>query len=249
VVLSDVDVLIFGGAKEYHDAINALTSSYFELMGEAPLESMLHDKRGKHSQERLAKDPCDVDIYKEIGAGYIKYMNKNKFNNHHFSSEMTRNGVKLVTLNSPCELALNIFHSIYPERIFTLLLHYNILYTVKKFSSKEKAEFLQICHDQRITRAVLLIFSLVETIQEICYGASPKELTDLRETIGKRKHIRIDKVPYNYSTQILLDSFWGKRSEIAFAGSAIRQALAMLNPKYARYVFTISKDREGRDTY
>ena len=107
-------------------------------MGEAPLESMLHDKRGTHGKERLAKDPCDVDVYKEIGAGYIKYMNKNKFNDGHFSSELTSNGVKLNTLDTPSELAINIFHSVYPEKIFTLLLHYYILYIIKKMSTSDR---------------------------------------------------------------------------------------------------------------
>ena len=218
-------------------------------MGEAPLESMLHDKRGTHGKERLAKDPCDVDVYKEIGAGYIKYMNKNKFNDGHFSSELTSNGVKLNTLDTPSELAINIFHSVYPEKIFTLLLHYYILYIIKKMSISDRAEFLQICQDQRITKAVHLILNLTETIQEICYGHSPTELTDLRESIGKREFIQINKVPYNYSTRMLLNSFWSKRNDIVFTASAIRQIFAMLNPKYAKYVLTIFRDRQDRDTY
>ena len=249
VVLSDVDILIFGGTKEYKHAIKSMTSSYFELMGEAPLESMLHDKRGKHSEESLEKDPCDVDVYREIGAGYIKYMNKNKFSQSYFSSEITSNGVKLNTLKASCELALNMFHSIYPEKIFTLLLHYYTLFSIKMMDSADKAEFLGICKDQNIAKAVLLILNMIETIQETCFGESPRELTGLREDIGKREYIPIDKLPYNYPTRMLLEIFWGKRKDMVFTASVIRQGMAMLNPKYARYVMAIFKDRQNRETY
>ena len=52
---------------------------------EAPLEICLHDNTsGKHKgafDKFAIKDEFDVDVYKEIGAGHIIYMNKKKLIN------------------------------------------------------------------------------------------------------------------------------------------------------------------------
>ena len=93
------------------------------------------------------------------------------------------------------------------------------------------------------------MLNLIESIQELCFGAAPAQLSDLRNAFGKREFIGIDRVPYNYPTRMLLHSFWGKKSDFVFASSVMRQISAMLNPRYARYVIDIFKDRKARDTY
>ena len=154
---NDVDLLIVGRKKEYRGAIEALKANYFELVGkEEPLEICLHDTmRTKHSdnlgKKFVSKDPFDVDIYKEIGAGHIIYMNKLKLINQ--ISETTVNNTKVNILNLPAEIALSIFHAIYPERLYTLLLHFHILYVIKKMNSVHKEEFIDICQEQRIKNA------------------------------------------------------------------------------------------------
>ena len=248
-VPNDVDVLIFGDNEEYNNAIEQMKVNQFEPLTEveAPLELCLHDtSRAKHI-DPMIKDPFDVDIYKEIGAGHVIYMNKMKLINQ--ITETTINNTKVNTLNPTSEMALSIFHSIYPEKIYTLLLHFFILHTIKQMSSTEKEKFLQICNDLKIRNAALLTLSLTESIQEICFGDSPSELTDLRTGLGKRKAVKVDRLPYHYPTKDMVGAFLGKTSDPEFMMSAVRQVIAMLNPKYANYVIGVYKERMMRETY
>jgi len=251
---NDVDLLIVDVKEEYRNAINAMESNQFEVIGkEEPLEICLHDAmRARHSDDPrkkfVSKDPFDVDIYKEIGAGHIIYMNKMKLVNQ--ISHVTINSTRVNILNSPAELALSIFHAIYPERLYTLLLHFHILYSVKEMTSTHLKQFLDICREHKMQSAAHMILSLTENIQEICFGEIPDEIVGLREALGRRnKEIKIERMPYLIPMKMLLKSFWGKKNDFVFTISIMRQIISMLNPTYAKYVLLVYKDRNTRDTY
>lgn len=249
-VPGDVDILIFGDYKEYGNAIEIMKANYFESFGEqAPLEESLHDvKNGQKHVDASVKDPFDVDMYKAVGASYIIYMNKAKLINQ--VTEVIINGTKVSTLKKPSELALSIFHSIFPERIYTLLLHFYILHTVNQMDSADIDEFLQICHEHKIEDAALLAIRLTETIQEISFGESTYKITDVREALGKKKSAEIYTIPYRYPLRVILKSFWHKRNDLEFAMSFLRQAaITLLNPKMRAHVIAEYKTRSKRDTY
>lgn len=250
---NDVDLLILGGNDQYRIAVEAMKDNYFELVGdEVPLEVCLHDTRSiKHFNDPLkkfaSKDPFDIDIYKELGASHIVYMDKRKLVDK--TCQIIINSTRVNILRPPSEIALSIFHSIYPERIYTLLLHFHILHVIKSLTSADVDEFLKISSDHKIGNAIILALSLTEIIQEICFGESPNKVTSLREAFGKKKQIEINRIPYLYPMGMLLKSFWGKKGDLVFTTSVIRQIISMLNPSYARYVVNVYKDRNNRDTY
>lgn len=250
---NDIDLLILDGNDKYRDAVQSMKNNHFELVGyEAPLEICLHDTRSSNhfddpKKNFASKDPYDIDIYKEVGASHIIYMNKRKLINK--TSIININGTSVNILRGPAEIALGIFHSIYPERLYTLLLHFHILYVIKEMTSEEQDEFLKICIEHKMRKAAILTLSLTEIIQEMCFGESPKKLTAIRESFGKKKQIELDRIPYLYSMGMVLNSFWGKKNDLIFATSMIRQVISMLNPSYGRYVMSVYKDRKDRDTY
>jgi hypothetical protein len=246
---NDVDVIIMGNTEQYTNAIECMKSSYFEPLGEEkPLEICLHDaSKGQHVNPSI-KDPFDVDIYKEIGASYIIYMRKTKLVNH--IDEIFINNTKVNILKTSSELALSIFHSIFPERIYTLLLHFYILHTVKQMSSADVDDFLQICHDHNIDNAVLMTLRLTELIQEICFGKSPQKITDLREALGKYKPIEINSLPHKYPLKVILSSFWHKKKDPVFSISLLHQIIiTLLNPTMTKHILTEYSHRRKRETY
>ena len=246
-VPNDVDVLILGDNKDYDNAVKHLLSNGFELMNTAPLEVSLHDgSRAKHVNLKI-KDPFDADVYKEVGASHIIYMNKRKLINQ--ISETTINGISVNVFRPPVEMALSIFHSIFPERIYTLLLHFYILHTIKQMNSADIAEFLRICHDHKISRAALATLRLTERIQEICFGESPDKVTSLRDALGKKEPIEIARIPYQYPVMVILNSFLAKRGDLVFSYSAMRQAISIINPKMACHIISEYIQRKKRDTY
>jgi hypothetical protein len=253
-VPNDVDILILGPSYEYRKAVETMKKNQFVIVGgnEAPLEVCLHDNsRGKHfddpSKDYASKDPFDVDIYKEVGASHIVYMDKKKLLDQ--VTQTMIDTTKVNVLTGPAEIALSIFHSIYPERIYTLLLHFHILYAIKGMSRADVSEFVRICRDHHMCKAVTLVLSLTERIQEMCFGKPPADLINLREAVGKRKQVLVRTLPYLYPMRTVLSSFIGKRNDMIFSLSVLRQLISMLNPRYARYIFLVYKDRKNRDTY
>lgn len=248
VTPNDVDVLIFDANGRYESIVDVMRNNKFDLMGIAPTEAMFHDaSRGQHSSDSLAKDPFDADLYREVGAGHIIYMDKNKLSDK--IKELNIDGTRVRILTPAAEMALSIFHSIYPERLFTLLLYYHVLYSIKEMTEKDRLEFVRICDEQKLRNATLLVLSIIENIHETVFREPIRELSSLRESFGKRRTLKIDSIPYNYTTREMLSSFWGKKSDLVFTSSFIKQIIFMLNPKYAKYVLREFKHRERRDTY
>ena len=251
---NDVDILVFGDGNEYKKIIALMKYNYFQLIGEeAPLEVCLHDSsRGRHlintDKSAYVKDPLDVDIYNEVGAGHIIYMDKTKLINR--TSETIINSTKINILKLTAEIVLSIFHSIYPERLYTLLLHFHILYMIRNMTSADKDEFLQVCNENQMSVVASLVLSLTDIIQKKCFGQSPEKLTDLLEALPKsNSQVRVDKLPYLYSVQDTLKAFWNKKTDLVFTKSVIRQTLSMLNPQYMSYVVKVHRNRTKRETY
>jgi hypothetical protein len=251
---NDVDLLILGETTQYNTAVGAMLSSNYEVVGkEAPLEICLHDSiHAKHfndpSKKFESKDEYDVDIYKEIGAGHIIYMNKSKLIK--YIAHTTIKNTSVNVLETPAELALAIFHSIYPERIYTLLLHYFILYSIYEMDSKAIDEFISICHIHKMGRAAALVLMVTRAIQNSCFGNAPKILSDLsRALVGETREICVNKVPFLYSFKMLAGCFWEKKRDRIFIFSFIRQLTSMLNPRYMRFILNVYTDRKDRDTY
>ena len=111
-------------------------------------------------------------------------------------------------------------------------------------------EFLDICFEHKMSNAANIALSLTQTIQEICFGQSPVELVRLREGLGKnRSEIKLIRLPYLYSIHNVLDAFWGKKVDLVFTISVMKQLTSMLNPRYSLNVVNVHKTRSKRDSY
>lgn len=246
-VPNDVDVLVLGNKAEYYNVMEELSKSSFVKLGEAPLESCFHDQsRGLHEDPNI-KDSLDVDVYREVGAGRIIYMDKKRLLNR--VNRISVDGHTIATLSPLGEMAISMFHSIFPERIFTLLLYYQILHTVVNMPTAHIEEFIRLCNDHHLKSAALITLSLSETIHEVCFEEAPSKLIELRQAFGKKVIFAIDKIPYNYPIKIILSSFWNKKNDRIFAFSFFRQLIHMLNPRYTIYVAAVNRDRKTRNTY
>jgi len=244
---NDVDVLMLGGDKDYRKAIEYLKNDKFVVLDEAALEINLRDATTAKTLKNLEKEWVDIDIYKEVGASHLIYMDKNKLKN--YLEEVSFYDRKVSVLKPQAELATNIFHAIYPERIYTLLLHLLILHTIKNMIPSDEEDFLKLCSEQKIENAVLNTLRVTESIQEICFGESPMKLSKLREKFGKKKEIYLQKIPYVYPIGILFRSLVGKTRQGIFLKSFLKQIVFMFNPRTAQFVIKIYKERSDRDTY
>jgi hypothetical protein len=248
-VPNDVDVLIFGSESDYDDAVKVICKNSFEKLDEAPLESCFHDNlRGVRHENPKVKDIFDVDVYKEIGAGHIIYMDKRRLRGQ--LDHLCLDGQIASVLSPPAELIISIFHSIFPERMFTLLHYYHILHTISSMKQTDREEFIQICNNQKLKAAAGTVLRLTESIHKLCFSDEiPRQLTELNEEFDLKVPTTMDHMPYKYPTKVILKIFWGKRSDLVFSFSVLRQAMSMINPKYAKYVLSVNRERKIRDTY
>ena len=266
-VPNDVDVIILGNKKEYRKSIEHLQNNDFKLLEEASLEANLIDNTIPSIEDYYPVNEIDlsynignktikiknyypvneIDVYKEIGASKLIYMNKEKLYKY---SEKIKIGNKIVPSFKPhAEMAISMFHTIYPERIYTLLIHLLILNTVKKMKSKDYDEFLEICNEQKIKKGISLVLSVTEKIQEEFFGEIPKDIKELHSLVGKRKQIDLKQVPYVYSMSSVITALTEKLRERKFLRSSFNQFVYMFNPNVAKFIIKENRVRATRDTY
>ncbi len=244
---NDVDVLLFDNDLIYRKIIDQLEKDNFIILGEAPMEINLRDMNTAQSSDPKVKQWEDIDIYREVGASHLTYMNKNLLEK--YIIEEIVDDKKYFKLTKPAELAISIFHAIYPERIYTLLLHYNILHQVNFMSKTELGLFIKICKEQRMIKAACMTLNVTEKIQEMCFNISPTKISELREKLGMKTQVSITKIPYVFPFKNVLSAFWEKKTETKFVKSMIKQIISMCNLKTADFVIKQYKERGNRDTY
>ena len=244
---NDVDALILGDDAEYRRAIEFMKNDQFIVLDEAALEINLRDTTTAETLKISEKEWVDVDLYKEVGAGRLVYMDKNKLKK--YLEIMDLKGRKISVLKPYAEMAINIFHAMYPERIYTLMIHYYILHTIYRMNDEETDDFVTLCKEQRIGNGIRNTLSVTEIIEEKCHGTVPKKITELRAKFGSRKEYQISKIPFVYPLSVLINSLWGKIGERKFFISALKQIGVMFNPKTANFVIKVYKERASRDTY
>ena len=247
-VPNDVDVLILGDDQEFKSAEKSILDSTFVLLGEAPLEICFHDLRDGPHDNPSVKDPYDVDIYREVGASHVIYMDKKRLRT--FVTEFRINSTKVQIMTPPAELAISIFHSIFPERMYTLMLHYQILHLLNKMTDSEFDMFVQILEETRTSKAVLYVISITEAIQVNAFGQCPAKIKKLIDLLGSKKY-ESDAVnlPYVYPLQSILKSFWYKKFDFTFTKSLLRQTMTLIKPSMAAHVIAEFSNRRSRDTY
>jgi hypothetical protein len=244
-VPNDVDVIILGNNNEYRKAIDFLQKNNFKLLEEASLEVNLIDNTTTNIDNYYPVN--EIDLYKEIGASKLIYMNKEKLSKY---LQKIKIGDRDVGGFKPhAEMAISMFHTIYPERIYTLLVHLLILDTIKKMKSKEYDEFLEICNEQKIGKGISKVLNITEKIQEEFFGEIPKDVIELHSLIGKREQIDLKQVPYIYPMSDVFVSLTEKLKEGKFFNSSLKQLIHMFNPNTAKFIIKVNRDRSQRDTY
>lgn len=254
---NDVDIIHFGEDDEFERATEImLQSGYMEVKGQADSsQRMFHDvKRGgyldPHPKE---KDVYDVDLYQEVSASYVQYLDKRKLEKYVMEINIADN--KLKVLRPEAELVAVIIHSIIPEQLFTLFVYYATLYHLVKMNSEEINRFIAIAKENNVTFSAKAHCSLVAELHRTTHGFVPEQiegiLANLGSVMSERKNLLRSnfKMPYRHSLRIVIRTLTEKGKEKGFRRSAVRQMLYMLNPKLAKWVIDQIILRRSRETY
>jgi len=244
-ITNDIDIIHFGSDEEYRKALELmLRSNYVKVESQAGADAeqyMLHDLRsGKLEPHPATKDVYDVDLYQEMAASYVLYLDKSKLEK--YVTETNVLGKKVKVLGSEAELITIITHSIIPEMLNTLLVYYATLHHLAKMNDSEVSRVIDIARENYVTFPLRTHFSLVAKIHKKAHGFTPGKIEDiLAELGGETAETRIlvknnFKMPHRYNLITVMKTLLEKSKEAKFKRSIIKQMVYKVKPRFAKWV-------------
>lgn len=247
-VANDVDILVLGDKASYRNATLALLKYGFKQVEQAPLEMCFHDgTRAKHPVMGK-KDVYDVDLYREIGVSWLIYLNKRLF-----AAQVTRkriSGIEIPVFKSEVELLATIFHSVFPEQLYTLSHYYSVLYTFSRMTDEELVRFVGLSRSQRTDYAVDLVLRLTALLHSEAHGFIPQQLEKVIYNASSRLDPTISlSMPYRFRIEEVIRTLLEKTGEREFRHSTFSQIFNTLKPKTLKYLLKEGTFRRLRETY
>ncbi len=244
---NDVDIILFD--DNYSDVLKQLKSNGYEIVGEVLYEAWLHDSRDCSHGDSKKKDVYDVDLYNEIGASYLVYLQKHKMKR--FLNNLEFKNMRVGILAPECELLLVIFHSVFPEQIFTLSHFYDILYQLHDMSDRQIDVFLSEIWKNNMVEAARAIMSYSIALHYAAFSSVPSCMEKISSELKIGLDIKNNLVmPHKHSVQTLVKVLSEKMiKEHEFRRCMLKQVQSMADVKIAQYVMSVGIDRRQRNTY
>lgn len=244
---NDTDILFLGERKEFLEVIEYLYSCDYQFHEEAPLQTTLYDPRGKG---KIGKGKLGgtyyIDCYREISTDHYVYINKVKLQPFLREKELMGNVVRY--LEPEPELAIVLFHNVFPEKTFQLEHFYLPLYCLRDHTFSIDL-FISFVEEHRLIHPVVTNLSLIEYLHEKVFHSVPGVITELVERWG-RNHTEVErfsdmgsKTPYLFSGRSFWGAFSAKSRELHTLKSLIIQGLHMLNPVFLFDVISVLRKR------
>ncbi len=233
---NDTDVICFADSEGYEDMYRKLLKAGYIFHEWAPQQRTVYDPRGAGKIGAGKKGGTYyVDLYTEISTDYFSYMDKRRLKPFVVTREV--NGVPIKLLRPEPELAIVMFHSVFPERTFQLEHFYMPLYTLAK-PNFDLGLFIQFCRESRLVHAVKTQVSLIAWMHEKHFGFVPGPVQRILGELGdnKREVTRFagcdGRTPYMFAPRTFWSAFAFKALEWHSFKSLMRQGFRMLNPKF-----------------
>lgn len=233
---NDTDVICLGGSADYEQLFELLLDRGYQFHEWAPQQRTLYDPRGKGKIGSGKKGGTYyIDLYEEISTDYFSYMDKRRLNPFVFQEKV--DGVEINLLRPEPELAIVMFHSVFPERTFQLEHFYYPLYA---FASRDFdiELFLRFSRESGVGYAISTQASLIAWLHEREFGFVPEPVERVLSALGEnRREVgrfaeREGKTPYLFSPRTFWTAFALKAQEWYCFRSLIRQCVKMLDPRF-----------------
>jgi hypothetical protein len=187
-----------------------------------------------------------IDVYSDISTDYFLYIDKRALLPHVCTTKL--HGIQAQTIRMEVELAIILFHNMFPERTFQLEHFYMPLYYLRNddFNLSVLVEFAE---KQRLLHAITTNLTLVEYIHDRVFGFVPDQVSSLlhrwrrnRYELERFKNIGAE-TPYLFSPKTFWITFFNKIRDKAALMSLFTQGFYMLNPKFFFDVMVSLKNR------
>lgn len=251
---NDTDVIVFGGREKFKAALDALYQDNYLFHEWAPMQTTLIHPKGKGKTGKGKKGGTYyIDMYSDISTDYFLYIDKRSL--IPYVETRIVNGRKIQNIRKEIEVAIILFHNVFPERTFQLEHFYMPLYHLQE-DDFDVEVMLKFTRDQKLTRALSTNLTIVEYIHKKIFGFAPDRITRILDSIGRNdqelaKFINNGEItPYMISPKTFWQTFIDKIFDPAAFKSLITQGLHMLNPIFFFDVMRSLKNRfSERGTY
>jgi len=241
-VTVDVDVLIFG--PEYQEVIRTMNYAGYRFLGGGPISVTFRDIEAK----------INVDIYNEVGASRIIYLDKDKLRRFTVNRKLP-NGEVVRSLDPSADLLAVIAHSVVKEHMYVLSEYYTTLYYLSDTNSKTLHSFLSLVDECRMRSAVKTHLGVTALLHHGAHASTPICLMNLLEELGLN-HLELSRIkemgfhmPHKYHPLTVAKTLIEKLGESKAKRSYASQASNMLNPRFASFVVKETLRRISRETY
>jgi hypothetical protein len=233
---NDTDVLLFGGKKKFESALAYLYECGYLFHEWAPMQTTLYDPRGKGKIGKGKKGGTYyIDLYSDISTDYFLYIDKLSLLPYIENSEV--NGIQVRTVKKEIDLAIILFHNVFPERTFQLEHFYMPIYHLKNddFDINLMVKFAE---EQKLAYAIAANLTIVEYLHKKVFGFVPERISQLLDN-WQRNDFELDRfrkvgeeTPYMFSPKTFWMTFLHKIQDEAALKSLFVQGFHMLNPVF-----------------
>jgi len=251
---NDTDVINFGDKKKFQAVLSHLYSEGYLFHEWAPMQTTLIHPDGKGKTGKGKKGGTYyIDMYSDISTDYFLYIDKRSLQAYVETREI--NGQKIQNVQKEVELAIILFHNVFPERTFQLEHFYMPLYHLKE-NDFDIDIMIEFAEKQKLARALSTNLTLVEYIHKQLFGIVPEAVGRLLSHWG-RNHYELERfkktgmeTPYMFSPKTFWLTFFDKIHDPAAFKSLMLQGGHMLNPIFFIDVMRSLKNRfSERGTY
>lgn len=244
---NDTDVILFSDKDRFNAIIDHLYSKGYLFHEWAPMQTTLIHPDGKGKTGKGKKGGTYyIDIYSDISTDYFLYIDKRSL----MPNLETRiiNEQEIRNVRKEIELAISLFHNVFPERTFQLEHFYMPLYHLRE-DDFDIDVMIAFAEKQKLVRAIATNLTFVEHIHEELFGFVPDKVAKLLDRWG-RNQWELEKfkesgaeTPYMISPKTFWLTFLDKIHDNAALQSLIVQGMHMLNPVFFFDVVRSLKNR------
>lgn len=251
---NDTDVICFADPTGYEEMYQHLLGAGYLFHEWAPQQRTLFDPRGAGKIGHGKKGGTYyIDLYTEISTDYFAYMNKRRLRPFVVTREV--NGVPVKLLRPEPELAVVMFHSVFPERTFQLEHFYLPLHYFAK-PDFDVEVFIRFCRESGAAYAVKSQVSLIAWLHRKEFGNVPAPVRRILEALGENRRevaglaAQDGLTPYMFTPRTFWTAFAIKATEWHCFKSLMWQGVKMLNPKFFMDVMrSIRKRMSSKGVY
>ncbi len=231
---NDTDVVCFGKEREYQKGLKVLTDAGYVIQAYAPMQTLLYHPWGEGKVGPGKKwGTYYVDFYRGVAVDYYEYVNKSILSKYRIEREIE--GIKTVLLSPEPELAIVMFHNVFPEKTFQLEHFYLCLYGMSN-PDFDIDSFIDFTENNAMVTAVRSNLTIIELLHKEVFNVVPDMVTVLLNRWGREKSVIETLINNHYRITFIFPAslFWKvflyKQKDPFSRRSLVRQGVHMLNP-------------------